>query len=220
MEEKSVEEVLRGLLYLACPDAPDDARSDAVDLLSSTHHQLSDELAAHLTAKLTPRAAKGAPLDLRRADLHGADLREADLHRANLAFADLRGSDLRDADLHRANLAFADLRGSDLRDADLRHAQLVLRVQNGAVVGSAAGLAAALWLLPVSAIVGGTLALDAVVTLRQVLKLFMGAQWSTGTRWPTAWKPIVRRASIATSPTTFEVVGWGQGNRTRDRTSV
>ncbi|MFF5366323.1 pentapeptide repeat-containing protein, partial [Streptomyces sp. NPDC013187] len=117
MADRTIEEELRGLLYLTCPDAPDDARREALTLLADFNHPLSDDEAAHIGRRLSPPATKRAPVDLRRADLRGTDLRNADLHRANLAGADLRGTDLRNADLHRANLAGADLRGTDLRNA-------------------------------------------------------------------------------------------------------
>ncbi|MGX5184422.1 pentapeptide repeat-containing protein [Streptomyces avermitilis] len=215
MADRTVEEALRGLLYLTCPDAPDDARSKALAVLADANDQLSDDEAALLTRSLSPLATKGARVDLRHADLRGTDLRNADLHRANLAGADLRGTDLRNADLHRANLAGADLRGTDLRDADLRHAHWVDRVRAGAGLAGAAALTVGVWLPPVRLIYGAVVAAGGAGMVREVLAALEGAQWSTGTRWPTTWKPLILWVSIATSPITY-VVGRDQAQEARE----
>ncbi|MFI8896394.1 pentapeptide repeat-containing protein [Streptomyces paradoxus] len=196
MADRTIEEELRGLLYLTCPDAPDDARREALALLADFNHPLSDDEAAHIGRRLSPPATKRAPVDLRRADL--------------------RGTDLRNADLHRANLAGADLRGTDLRNADLRHAKWVARHEAGAGLVGAAALAAGVLLPPTRLLYGALLAAGSVAKLRRVLAALKGAQWSTGTRWPRAWKPIILWVSVETSPTTY-VVGEGQEQQAGER---
>ncbi|MFE9996941.1 pentapeptide repeat-containing protein [Streptomyces avermitilis] len=164
-------------------------------MLADANDQLSDDEAALLTRGLSPLATKGARVDLRHADL--------------------RGTDLRNADLHRANLAGADLRGTDLRDADLRHAHWVDRVRAGAGLAGAAALTVGVWLPPVRLIYGAVVAAGGAGMVREVLAALEGAQWSTGTRWPTTWKPLILWVSIATSPITY-VVGRDQAQEARE----
>jgi hypothetical protein len=129
-------EILRGLLYLACPGAPTAALEDtgaAVAQRSAAAGQPAravpeaDRLAA-------PRPGPDRARDLRHAVLSGGDLTSADLRGANLSGADLSHADLHvtnlaDADLSSANLFWATLKetrlsGANLSRADLSGAQL------------------------------------------------------------------------------------------------
>ncbi|MGW5472819.1 pentapeptide repeat-containing protein [Streptomyces chartreusis] len=228
MNDRTAADTLRGLLYLACPEAPDGARREALTLLVDTDRQLLDDEAAALTARLNESAERSAPVDLRRVDLRGADLRKADLHRANLTRANLRGADLRKADLHRADLTRANLRGADLRKADLhradltranlrgadlrhadlRHAHWVPRPESAALTATLAMTAAGVvapWLIPMRAALGVSSAVQGASVLRDFLDAFEGVKWSTETRWPRAWPPIMRAMSTPISPTSYRI---------------
>ncbi|WP_336052228.1 pentapeptide repeat-containing protein [Streptomyces sp. CA2R101] len=120
---------LRGLLYLACPDAPAWAIASTAEAITQHEEPLreaSPPVAAHL---VRPRQSGTDRLDLNGAYLTGADLSRANLRWAKLCRADLSSANLSDADLSRANLGWAelcraDLNGADLSGADLRRADL------------------------------------------------------------------------------------------------
>ncbi|MFE7963738.1 pentapeptide repeat-containing protein [Streptomyces cellulosae] len=121
---------LRGLLYLACPDAPAGALEYTAEAIT--------ERAAEPPAEAVPEAADlGRPrrpysedplnlcgADLRGASLTAADLNHADAYGADLTCADLTGAELSGANLTGAGLGHAILSGADLTDANLSNATM------------------------------------------------------------------------------------------------
>ncbi|MFE9776348.1 pentapeptide repeat-containing protein [Streptomyces sp. NPDC005931] len=119
-------DVVRGLLFLACPDAPsaalDSAAKGIVERSADQEpptHAVSD--ARYLTQ---PRSADDPPRNLAGADLSGTDLTGADLRSANLTRASLVDANMTDADLSHADLTDADLTRTDLTRANLTDADL------------------------------------------------------------------------------------------------
>ncbi|MFJ2968662.1 pentapeptide repeat-containing protein [Streptomyces collinus] len=118
--------VVRGLLFLACPDAPSAALDSAAEGIVERSADQEPPTHAVLDARyLTrPRSADDPPRNLAGADLSGADLTGADLRSANLTRASLVDADLTDADLTHADLTDADLTRTNLTRANLTDADL------------------------------------------------------------------------------------------------
>nr|WP_078506776.1 pentapeptide repeat-containing protein [Streptomyces sp. SID8379] len=128
---------LRGLLYLACPDA----LPSAIDETARAITECADQTplapvpeAAHLT---DPPGDRPVPLDLRWADLSGADLTRANLHGADVHSANLNGANLTHANLRNAKLGYARLIRADLSNATLIRANLRHTILNGANLNGA-----------------------------------------------------------------------------------
>ncbi|MEU2539266.1 pentapeptide repeat-containing protein [Streptomyces iakyrus] len=124
-------QLVRGLLYLACPEASSYAlHSTAGAIVGRSEQRAPLAHAVSEAERLTnprpdddpPRILSGA--ELAGAELAGADLRGADLTGANVAGADLAGANLSGADLTGANLSGADLTGVNLTSANLFGANL------------------------------------------------------------------------------------------------
>uniref|UniRef100_UPI002F919167 pentapeptide repeat-containing protein n=1 Tax=Streptomyces sp. NBC_01562 TaxID=2975879 RepID=UPI002F919167 len=116
---------LRGLLYLACPDAPATAITETAAAIAR-RAETRPEGPAPEAATLKHRSPRGSrtPKNLNGADLTGADLTGAKLARADLTDAALIRANLTGADLIRANLIRANLTHANLTHANLMHANL------------------------------------------------------------------------------------------------
>ncbi|MET9544203.1 pentapeptide repeat-containing protein [Streptomyces sp. NPDC006627] len=211
MTNRSAEELLRELLYLAAPDAAEEGRAEAARVIASHGDEAltTDEL-MRLTATVegaelggadsTPVALRGANLaraNLYQVNLAGADLRNADLSECDLTFSDLSAARLSDCDLRSAILDDAVLDGADLagarleraslRDATLANARLLSVVlQNADLTG--ADLASII----------GPLDLD----------MLLGVRWTHSTRWPASQPDLSREItenSVQISPGIFRI---------------
>ncbi|MEV6090974.1 pentapeptide repeat-containing protein [Streptomyces cellulosae] len=137
---------LRGLLYLACPDAPAGAleyTAEAITLCAEEPPAEAVPEASHLGRPRQPFRTDPLNLcgvDLRGANLTGADLSHADMYGADLSGADLSGANLSHANLTGAGLTHAILSGGDLTDAVLTGAELTEAVLTGAVLAGVTDL--------------------------------------------------------------------------------
>lgn len=190
---------LRGLLYLACPDAPAIAISATAEAIAESAEETPQEpvrQAAQLSQPRHPRFAEDqlnlSGADLSGANLSGADLRRANLsgatlYRANLASANLTGVNLTGAHLFGANLTETDLNGADLTDADLNSADLTDANLRGTQLAGAVHM-------PLPA----------------------GATWDSFTRWPAALASVVIEQSDEVRPGVYQV----RGEPSPDRSTV
>ncbi|WP_329583106.1 pentapeptide repeat-containing protein [Streptomyces sp. NBC_01361] len=121
---------LRGLLYLAYPEAPAAAITATARAIAQRAEEMPLEAVPEAEALMDQtRFPRSDSLYLRGADLSGADLHAAILDSANLGGADLTDADLsrarlRGADLTHANLTGAKLTGAKLDGAKLSRANL------------------------------------------------------------------------------------------------
>ncbi|MER5347070.1 pentapeptide repeat-containing protein [Streptomyces mirabilis] len=209
---------LRGLLYLACPDAPATAITATAEAIAENAEETPFLQAIQL------RSTK-PPLD--ELNLRGADLRGAGLANADLNGADLRGTDLANADLRGADLNGAHLNGADLRGADLNGARLTTAHLNGAHLTDAQLYRAILY----RAILNGTDLTRADLTdadltdadlkgarLTGVVNMHLpvGATWDSRTRWPADLVSVVIEWSDEVSPGVYRV----RGGQRPDRSTV
>jgi hypothetical protein len=132
---RTTEQILRELLYLASPDSRESARATAAEAIARRGDEaMSEPEVAQLAESLRSRGVGGERIVLRGANLAGAnlyevtlvgaDLTRADLHGADLSFSDLSGARLDDATLAGTNLGGADLSGARLHRSDLAGAVL------------------------------------------------------------------------------------------------
>ncbi|MFD5430374.1 pentapeptide repeat-containing protein [Streptomyces sp. NPDC127084] len=191
-ERAQHEAALRGLLYLACPDAPAAAITRTAHAIAQGSEETPHEPVPEATFLRHPRPAYGrlrlAGADLSGADLPGEDLTSADLPGADLSDANLAGADLTSVNLSDANLAGADLSDANLRGANLRGANLVRANLSG-------------------------------TNLQYVLGMFQappGATWSRQTQWPHQLASIVAEQSDEVRPGVFQV----RGEQTPDRSGM
>ncbi|MFC8678057.1 pentapeptide repeat-containing protein [Streptomyces griseorubiginosus] len=196
---------LRGLLYLACPDAdPGAIDATAAAIADRTKDSPGEgvgpaaRLAEAVQQPNPPRLnLSGADLtgaDLTRATLSGADLTGADLTRATLSGADLTDADLTRANLTRANLSGADLTGADLYSTILREADLTGADLTGVSLRRAC-LAAA--------------DLTRAVLLDTHL---VNATWSEQTLWPAGVASQIRARSVPLGSGQWRVQGSGNSS--------
>ncbi|MEU9126101.1 pentapeptide repeat-containing protein [Streptomyces sp. NPDC048506] len=214
---------LRGLLYLACPDAPAWAIASTAEAITQHEEPLREAVppvAAHLSQ---PRQSGTDRLDLNGADLTGADLTRADLRWAELRRADLTGADLTGADLSRADLRWAELRRADLSDAVLRSANLSGANLTGADLRWAelrrADLSDAVLRradLSGADLSGANLS-GAMLTGATNMRLPTGATWNWKTLWPANLASNVAEHSDQVSPGVYQV---RRGGPSRDRDAV
>ncbi len=215
--------VLRGLLYLACPDAPTTALDAAAHAIAErsadpgppTH---ASPEAARLALQ---RPDNDAPRNLTRADLAGAylfdvNLAKAELTDANLSDAYLFGADLtkanlRGADLTRAGLSNAFLTSANLTDADLTeavlfHARLDSADLTGAYVTRGFLINAVLTnTILTGTVLTGSVLFGADLTGAVGLELKPGIEWNRGTRWPEGFAERALARSDEISPGTYRV---------------
>lgn len=203
---------LRGLLYLACPEAdpgaidataaaiadrtkgspregvgPAARLAEAVQRPNPPRLNLSD---ADLTdADLTRATLSGA--DLTRATLRGANLTDADLTRATLSGANLTDADLTRANLTRVNLSGADLTGADLYSTILRKADLT-----GADLTGVS--------LRLASLAGANLTRAVLLDTHLV-----NATWSEQTLWPAGVASQMRARSVPLGSGQWRVQGSG-----------
>ncbi|MFD3523464.1 pentapeptide repeat-containing protein [Streptomyces sp. NPDC058653] len=184
-------DALRGLLYLACSDAPPTAISDTARAIAERSGDRTPPTsavaeAARLTT--THRSGSGPPHNLSRADLTGAKLTDtrlnhanlssAKLSRADLSYASLLSADLTDADLDHAKLDHATLAQADLTDAGLAHAN----VERGNLTG-------------------------ANLTEARHLRLVSGILWNLDTTWPDGFLEMVYALSDEVRPGSYRLRG-------------
>lgn len=236
---------LRGLLYLACPDAP----AWAIESTAEAITQLAEETpgepvpeAAHLSLpQQQPSDVDRLNLteaNLTEANLTGVDLTPADLSDADLTRARLRYADLADADLRTTNLSRADLIGAKLTVANLGRADLTLANLTGAKLIRAdltdtnmhgadltrADLSDAN--LPRVNLAGADLTgadltgadlTGAMFTGATNMRLPQGAIWNRETLWPANLASDVAEYSDEVSPGIYQVRG---GGRSPDRDTI
>ncbi|MFJ8636428.1 pentapeptide repeat-containing protein [Streptomyces sp. NPDC093568] len=237
---------LRGLLYLACPDAPAaaiDATAEAIVEHAEEAPQNPVLQAAQLrqpidvTAQLNLHGADLTGADLTRADLTRADLTRADLTRADLHGADLRGADLTGANLTGADLSGANLDGARLFRTDLTGANLIDLDLTGAYLSGARLIRADLSGTNLSgaeliwADLSGTDLSRADLTnanltnanlqgarFPSVVNMYLpaGATWDSRTRWPGDLASFVAERSDEVSPGVYRV----RGGQNPDRSTV
>lgn len=211
---------LRGLLYLACPDAPGEAITATAAAISKDDEDTPREAvppAALLSESV--RGNKPAPRYLRGADLAGADLAGANLAHADLAHANLAGADLSHSDLTGANLIQVDLTGADLTganltagylpDTNLTRAELIGANLSGANLTGADLTHADL----TNADLTDANLSRATLALALHMRLPVGATWSSRTSWPDNLAPFVTEQSDEVSPGVYRV----RGGQARDR---
>ncbi|MFJ5725011.1 pentapeptide repeat-containing protein [Streptomyces sp. NPDC093149] len=203
---------LRGLLYLACPDAPALAIESTAEAIIRHSKETPSEPVPEAADLSQPREhpSGAGQLNLRHAiltgailtgaDLTGADLTDANLRRAGLSFADLTradltGADLSGADLSGANLSFADLTAANLTGANLSFANLT-----GANLRRA-GLSFAN--LTEADLTG------AMLTGARGMRLPVRAIWDLETMWPANLASDVAEHSDEVSPGVYQVRGGG-----------
>ncbi|MET8129592.1 pentapeptide repeat-containing protein [Streptomyces sp. NPDC005065] len=233
---------LRGLLYLACPDAPATAITATAEAIAENAEEKPQGpvlQAAQLSQTRPPldelnlRGADLRGAGLANADLNGADLTGADLANANLTGAHLTGAHLNGANLTGANLTGAHLTGANLTGADLTGAHLRSAHLNGAILYRAilkeadltgadltgANLTGAK--LPGANLTGAKLPganlrgarLTSVVNMH----LPVGATWDSFTRWPANLASVVIKQSDEVSPGVYQV---RRGGQSPDRSAV
>ncbi|MER5517442.1 pentapeptide repeat-containing protein [Streptomyces sp. NPDC002763] len=186
---------LRGLLYLACPDAPAWAIESTAEAITQHAEETPGEPvpeAAHLSLP------QQQPSDVDRLNLTEANLTEANLTEANLTGVDLTPADLSDADLTRAkltvaslgraNLTGANLAGADLTDTNLTDTNLTDTNLTGAMLTGATDM-----------------------------RLPQGAIWNRETLWPANLASDVAEYSDEVSPGIYQVRG---GGRSPDRDTI
>ncbi|MGW2748101.1 pentapeptide repeat-containing protein [Streptomyces sp. NPDC001450] len=184
---------LRGLLFLACPDAS----RTAIIMTAEAIAQRADETPRQAVPEAQGLRKRHSPkdwdsvMDLVGADLVGADLRGADLIWASLTRAFLIEADLANANLRSANLTDANLTDANLTDANLGGADLTNANLGGANLTDAnltdANLTGA-WLIGAFS-----------------MRLPPGAIWNRETRWPAELVSDVVEQSDEVSPGVYRV---------------
>ncbi|MEE1812889.1 pentapeptide repeat-containing protein [Streptomyces sp. BE133] len=224
---------LRGLLYLACPDAPASAIESTAKAITQHSEETPSEPvpeAADLS-QLQEQPSDADQLNLSCADLTGADLTDANLRRAYLIGANLTGANLtsakltsakltnailRRADLTDAYLTGANLIGANLRDANLRGAKLIgAELIDAELIG--ADLTGAI--LASANLAGANLTeadltdanlTDAMLTGARGMHLPARAIWNRETMWPANLASDIAEHSDEVSPGVYQVRGGGK----------
>ncbi|PKV82853.1 pentapeptide repeat-containing protein [Streptomyces sp. TLI_146] len=199
---------LRGLLYLACPDASGTAISETADAIAQ-HTQETPHTPVPEAWHLGPAYRITGPLNLKGADLSDADLSGAVLRRADLRDTNMRGANMHHADLEDALLDGADLLDADLSGAVLRHALMNRADLSGADLSGAD--------LDSAVLVGATLhradLRGAILETVMHMTLPLGATWDSHTRWPHGLATRAAEESDEVAPGVYRVRDEGILNR-------
>ncbi|MFJ3673383.1 pentapeptide repeat-containing protein [Streptomyces sp. NPDC090106] len=191
---------LRGLLYLACPDASPEGIENTAEAIADSADSLP-QTAVPPAAQLYPNTSQQGTLNLSRADLNRADLSGANLSGADLSGADLFGADLHGADLSGAYLRGAYLIGTDLSGANLNGAHLNRAHLNGANL-SGANLS--------GAHLSGANLSDADLHDTDLSDaMIVGTVWSVHTAWPVGVAEEMRERSVPIGGGRWQVQGSG-----------
>ncbi|MFD4116912.1 pentapeptide repeat-containing protein [Streptomyces niveus] len=218
-------DALRGLLYLACPDAPPAAISDTAQAIAERSGDRTPPTSAVAeAARLTtaPRPDSRPPHNLSGADLSGADLSGADLSGANLLRANLTRADLTRAILPGAEMRGADLTGVNLSDAILTRADLSDAILTAADLSDANLADAKLTRVNLTAadltdadLSGANLSGANLAAARQ-LRLVSGILWNLDTHWPDGYFEKAYARSDEVRPGSYRL----RGGTASDRSST
>ncbi|WP_225796682.1 pentapeptide repeat-containing protein [Streptomyces aculeolatus] len=218
-ETQKQAEILRGLLYLACPDAPTAALEDTASAIAQRSAAAQPPARAVPPAErlAAPRPVPDRARDLRRAVLTGGDLTSADLRGADLSSADLSDTHLSGTNRTRVDLICAKLSGANLAGTRLAHVNLIganlsranlagTRLTHVNLTGanlSHTDLSHAL--LAATVILTDVNLSGANLVYVQELPLVPGIEWNADTQWPPDFNREIHLLSDEVRPGVFRV---------------